>query len=128
MGHAAGQLAQGVQLLGLPQHGFQALVLRDVSEYDHHALQLAVRVPNGRRAVGDLSFSPIASDEQGLCDPHHRGGVRQPRDGIGDARPRLLVHDVERLRQRHAHCLFGRPAGELSCDGVEQQHAGGVNV
>jgi hypothetical protein len=93
-----------------------------VAEDQHHAIELACGIDDGRAAVVDRAFGAVARDQQGVIRQAHRlSGREHLRNGILDPLAALLVDDVEDLAHGRVDGVRRRPSGQLFGDRIHER-------
>ena len=96
------------------------MLLRHIAEHEHHADDTAIKVADGRGAVGDGPLRAVARNQHGVVrQTVDLAGGQHVVHGDDGGLARLLVDDIENFAHRPALRLGVRPAGEFLGDGVE---------
>ena len=107
---------QRMLFLGFPARG-------DIAKDQHRAEQLSSGVLDRCAAVVDRYFTPVSCDQHGMVrQPDDHAFPHRPQRRVLDRLARLLVDDVEDLRDRLPHRFLLIPAGQRLGDVVEKAH------
>ncbi len=110
VGHAAGESADRLHLLGLQKLRFQPTTRADVMEDQHGAAQTAAVVADGGGRVLDGTLRAVAGDQGRVVGQAHDDALAQgPEHRVLDRLPRPFVDDGKHFRQRPAERLMIEP-------------------
>src|SRR6185369_13046254 len=102
-------------------------LLRDVSEYEHDALDSSLLIDDGSGAVVDRHLRAIPTDEDSVIgQPHDDTGGEDIGDRILDGLTRRLVDDRKDIDEVPAAGVGLCPAGEDLGDGIHEHDATAV--
>ena len=114
MGNAARENADGFQSLRIEERLLGFELIGNVTEYQHHADDPALTVANGRTAVGNGNFAPVAPYKRGMIGKSDDAAGREYLvDRVDASNTGKLIDDVEHIGQRPSGTFRKIPSGQF---------------